>query len=303
MMMFSHPKAKCSKLSFNSRPELGMSLAEYGLIMGLVVIVAIPALTLMGNQTKDNINQVSQNSNQLNDMVNVLNAPMNGGSGQQGSARQENILVKGGNGSASSPLSVGGQNFGYQIGSDGKIRFTAQSGEATNTTSVDGSQMTQMALAELQQILNSPANDLSEEQKEDLQKLIEEANEIATAQSHLDSALKATSKKGRGGQVQMAMDNTLDSTRDLSMEANESFKENPKVMMLAKTIVTIAKQNYLANNTFIEQIPSTDKREDFSKNLVIPSSMLLTNISKEANHTDTQAATNQLETLNTASGG
>lgn len=270
----------------------GMSLAEYGLIMGLVVIVAIPALTLMGNQTKENINQVSQNSNQLNDMVNVLNAPVNGGTADQSNTKQENAFVN----PNSSPLSLGGQNFGYQIGSDGKIRFTAQSGNATNTTAVEGGQMTQKILAELQQILNNPSSDLSEDQKEDLKELIEHAQEIANAQNILDGTLSpGAQERGLDGLRQSQLNKTFDATKDLRGEALDHFQNNPQVMLLSKTIATIAKQNYLENTQF--------SKNSSMKTTKIFEDILLTNISKEANHTDTQAATNQLETLNTASGG
>jgi Flp pilus assembly pilin Flp len=287
----------------------GMSMAEYGLIMGVVAIVAIPALTMMGSQTRDNINQVSQNSNQLKDMVNILNAPANNAGVASHNAPSENTSLAN---AGASPLSLGGQNYGYQIGADGLIRFTTQAGGASNTTAVEGSQITQLVLAELQQALDSPSSDLSEDQRQDLKSLIDEAKKIARAQGELEELEgKLQQNNANSSAVKNSLHDALGAAVTLSEKAPLRFSndrpESQKVMLLAKTIVTIANQNYLQNQNYRTLLKKGDDNSFVSqleqKKNDIPAGMLLTNISTEANSTDTQAATHQLEVMNTAPAG
>jgi hypothetical protein len=118
----------------------GQGLNEYGLILGVVVILAIPGLMLLGNQSKGGVDAVNANSNEMKDMVNVLNNQTPGG---------QSLVSQPNGGNLTSPLiDIDGQPVQFQLNQAtglvepfaGNGGFTEQNISATNTTSVDGLQ-------------------------------------------------------------------------------------------------------------------------------------------------------------------
>jgi hypothetical protein len=115
----------------------GQGLNEYGLILGLVVILAIPGLMLLGNQSKGGVDAVNDNADEMKDMVNVLNNQTPGGQSLVSRPSLPTPLID-----------IGGQALQFQLNrntglveaSVGNGGITEQIENATNTTSAEGLQ-------------------------------------------------------------------------------------------------------------------------------------------------------------------
>ena len=57
-------------LASKKKKEKGQSLAEYGLILGLIAVVCIAALTTMGGQLQDILNQITDALSTAQDSMN-----------------------------------------------------------------------------------------------------------------------------------------------------------------------------------------------------------------------------------------
>lgn len=132
---------------FSIGTAMGQGLNEYGLILGLVVILAIPGLMLLGNQSKGGVDAVNDNADEMKDMVNVLNNQTPGGQSLVNRPALPTPLID-----------IGGQSFQFQLNSNtglvepaaGNGGITEESGRATNTTSSLG-RISQQLVADIQQ--------------------------------------------------------------------------------------------------------------------------------------------------------
>lgn len=291
-----------SRLQFIT-PSQGIGLTEYGLILGLVVIVAIPALMLMGNQTQNTLNQANDSTNQISQMVDVLNNPANnnlvpptGGTTTPDSSTATSVIAtSGGN---SSNLTIGNTNLNFNFDAEGNIRFTTGT-DANNTTSVEGSQVMKMVMAQMETLLSASTSTLTEDEKDLLKEQIKTMRNLSHKQEEVEKQYdNIQGNKGNNNTLKSIMEAVIKETNNL-YENSQDFTQNPEVFNLSRLALTISTQNYLNNNNYLNHVQADSVKSDINLlNRELGSKYIITGVNTEANHKDTNHIADVLEGKN-----
>lgn len=158
------------------RRHSGQSLQEYAIVLGLVVVVAIPVVMTMGGQVSNMLGSVPENESQFNQLVGLLEGP--------GSASVPESMIQ-------LPLKNNPGLTASVNPATGEINLfpNGSLSSGANTTSVDG--LTADVLEQVNEMLQSGTlpngKPLSPKQKQKLQQMAQ----------HLEAAAASGSFKGK----------------------------------------------------------------------------------------------------------
>jgi hypothetical protein len=139
----------------------GQSLSEYGLILGLVVILSIPVVMTLGAQSTANLNSVSANSTQLDRLSGLLGNPTlatpavsPGGSVSNGGGTETGVagIFRG------RTLTVAGQALAVSRDASGLVQLKLNGAESNNgnVLSADGGTVTRLLAQQLNDLADQP---------------------------------------------------------------------------------------------------------------------------------------------------
>ncbi|MBY0403112.1 MAG: hypothetical protein K2X66_04380 [Cyanobacteria bacterium] len=154
MLVNRHP----SNHQRNGSSRCGQSLSEYAIVLGLIVLVGIPALMLLGQQNQNGLGQVSQKQSDFDNLSGLLTrnststinstSTLNSTSGN-GRITPPNLSAASNTSLAISSNSIQiGNNSSFQYAIDantGKLTFT----DSKNSTSIEGSTVTKQLATQL----------------------------------------------------------------------------------------------------------------------------------------------------------
>jgi Flp pilus assembly pilin Flp len=268
--------------------SIGVSTAEYALILGLVVIVAIPALMMQGDTVKNQLATQTEQVSQLDQMTKLLQAPPAGYTSQ--SSPQTQALVAPNDGS---PESVRSFLDTIQIteSANGKLNVV---GAGTNTTSSEGSTISRNLASQLEAMANNP--EFQAEAKK-IQTLAARARRLA----ELQDALKSNPNVDKYN----ALLNKAQQFQNLAQD----FNKNKTLTQLNSIVLNIAKKNYLdpaqPNLTIEKETKSrrwlfggqkTNVTKIPVERMTLDKNYNLKNFTKKANSTTTLETATKMET-------
>ena len=265
--------------AFRVYPARGMSLSEYGLILGLITILAIPALMTQGTALDNQLNNTNQQISQLDQMTQLLQAPSTTAAGVSGKSSRLPSLTAGNEAesASSNTFKVNGSTFETTLGKDGLIHVV---GAGSNTTSVEGSAATKLLASQFEDLAQDPTLNIP---PDELKKLANMARTIASSQSKL------------------ANSNTLENYTELEkltldfQKTAKRYLDNSTLNTLNKTVLNISSQNYLNryNNNLIYTSNKflgfyRDKRKTSKEAFSLLDEFRIKEFSKEADSKDTK---------------
>ncbi len=204
--------------------SLGVSSAEYALILGLVVIVAIPALMMQGETVKDQLESQTAQVSQLDQMTKLLQAPPAGYSNQGPEESQAMWATNDGSQESSKSFLEALQ---ITESANGKLNVV---GAGTNTTSSEGSTVSNTLASQLEAMANNP--EFQAEAKQ-ISEMAKRARQLARLQDNLDKQRNVEN-----------YNELLNKTKAFQKEA-QKLDENPTLTHLNSIVLNIAKKNYL----------------------------------------------------------
>ena len=260
--------------------SLGVSSAEYALILGLVVIVAIPALMMQGETVKDQLESQTAQVSQLDQMTKLLQAPPAGYSNQGPEESQAVWATNDGSQESSKSFLEALQ---ITESANGKLNVV---GAGTNTTSSEGSTVSNTLASQLEAMANNP--EFQAEAKQ-ISEMAKRARQLARLQDNLDKHRNVDN-----------YNELLNKTKAFQKEA-QKLEENPTLTHLNSIVLNIAKKNYLdpASNLKVSSGSFWGrmfKERKSVEKMELDKDFNLQNFTKKANSTTTRETATKMET-------
>lgn len=260
--------------------SLGVSSAEYALILGLVVIVAIPALMMQGETVKDQLESQTAQVSQLDQMTKLLQAPPTGYSNQGPEESQAVWTTNDGSQESSKSFLEALQ---ITESANGKLNVV---GAGTNTTSSEGSTVSNTLASQLEAMANNP--EFQAEAKQ-ISEMAKRARQLARLQDNLDKHRNVEN-----------YNELLNKTKAFQKEA-QKLDENPILTHLNSIVLNIAKKNYLdpASNLKVSSGSFWGrmfKERKSVEKMELDKDFNLQNFTKKANSTTTRETATKMET-------
>jgi hypothetical protein len=248
----------------NCPSHCGQSLSEYAIVLGLIVLVGIPALMLLGQQNQNGLGQVSQKQSDFDNLSGLLTT-RNSTSVTNNTSGNGSIIPTDLSPSTNTSLTISSNTL--QIGNNGSLQYGIDSNtgqltftDSRNSTSVEGSVVTMQLATQFKALAQEFNNNGSAEEADKFNDLAQKASDLSSTQGYLEKLGSIQSKLYSANESQISrykdqynqlMDQYQDFSK-LSTKALNNLPNDSKILPKLTNLVALG-QNITFKN-FIQPL-------------------------------------------------
>jgi hypothetical protein len=212
----------------------GQSLSEYGLILGLVVVISVPVVMTLGQQNSNTLGAVAANQTQLDRLSGLLGAPaLTSSSSSTAPAGGGNTVPTGGGDITGVPgtpiVRINGATVEVTQDANGLLQVNLNNPEANNgNVSSSHGDVARMLAAQLEALIDSPPPPGQQAAPDQMiQKLADRFKRAASFQDKYDTSLQQLGDKDLSNEFSVKAFGIKDDN-SLAANANRFVTDNGK---------------------------------------------------------------------------